>query len=245
MSFDNLFINQLLEALDHPEVSVKIRQILGGVETGSLQSEEREQMLQQIEELQSRLQEYQRIIDSKDQTIAVFKQEKTQMEAVLSTERTYFHEQLQQQQVELQRYKDNYLNLEKVYTLFLGLTPPVRSSLRGIFKGNSLPEFLYCGVQGENIDSLWEFIKKETIENKETDLASLKQIFSFFFDAYNKIFDTPVFQLLKTAAGERFSEDYHIRGGNSKVIGVISEVLLEGYFNSITNRVVKKSIVRI
>ncbi|SOC09129.1 hypothetical protein SAMN05880501_105183 [Ureibacillus xyleni] len=141
--------------------------------------------------------------------------------------------------------ESRFVGAEAAFSEFLQLTAPTRLALQGIFKGYSIDEFLYCGIQHENIEPLWEYIKREILEDRVSDIACLVGIFNFFFEAHNKVYDQPLFERLSVLVGDSFDEQEHIRGTQSKVSGMISEVLFIGFRNKKTNKIIKKSIVRV
>ena len=75
-------------------------------------------------------------------------------------------------------------NQIKVYTLYKELSPRAIKSLENIFKGDSIDTFIACGIQEDNINSLWYYIKNEIIEEKIEDINNLKIIFEYFFNLY-------------------------------------------------------------
>ena len=141
--------------------------------------------------------------------------------------------------------KSSWKDVRESYDTYLSLSSEVRESLKGIFRGGTIEEFFSCGVQYENIESLWDFIKIGVLEEKETDSKSLIFIFIFFFKAFNKIFASPLYVMEETNQGQLFDYDLHIRTGSSKVMGQISYVLLPGYRNAKTNKLIKKSVVKV
>ena len=129
------------------------------------------------------------------------------------------------------------------YALYEGLSSSTKASLKGIFKDDSLKGFLACGVQENNISSLWDYVKDELREEKNSDIKSLKTIFYFFFDSYQRAF--PIYRVQKVALGDEFDNEEHIKTNSSSVIGKVDEVVFVGWVNSKTKKIVKKSIVRV
>lgn len=140
-------------------------------------------------------------------------------------------------------YRDSFQEDLKVYEIYTQLSDSTKSSLKGIFKDDSLKGFLACGIQDRNINSLWEYIKDEIREGQNEDIPKLKEVFTFLFARYQMAY--PIFELQKVEVGNTFDEFNHIRHSDSKeVSGSISEVSFLGWINIKTNKVVKKSIVK-
>ncbi|MBU9712739.1 hypothetical protein [Evansella tamaricis] len=258
---NSAFINDLLAALEKEEVVLKIQEITTQKHTTNPpfqkeeKSEKKSELYKKITSLEKELAESKALQKFQEESLLQLKSKlqhetdnKTKIEQEYLRLQNKHAELFEQHKTVLQErnhYKENYEPLESIHNLFLNLSPNTKQSLVGIFKGMTIHEFLSCGVQYENLDSLWEYMKRETIEGSNQDLDSLNEIFRFFFHAYNKIYDSPIYEIQSTSIGQRFDEDLHIRGGNSKVIGEISSVLLNGYYNRINNKIIKKSIVQI
>ncbi|MBR8645900.1 hypothetical protein KEH51_23760 [[Brevibacterium] frigoritolerans] len=91
---------------------------------------------------------------------------------------------------ELQKRRADYREAEELYEAVQQLSETTKSSLKGIFKGGSVQEFIVCGVQYENISSLWDFIKNEIMEGREQEREILLALFLYFFQEYGKTYDT-------------------------------------------------------
>jgi hypothetical protein len=140
-------------------------------------------------------------------------------------------------------YRDNFEKELTIYALYEGLSSSTKASLKGIFKDDSLKGFLACGLQEKNIVSFWDYIKDELREEKNIDIKSLKTIFYFFFEGYNRAY--PMYEIQKVALGDVFDTEEHIKTNASSVSGKVDEVVFTGWVNSKTKKIVKKSIVRV
>lgn len=141
-------------------------------------------------------------------------------------------------------YRENFEEELKAYELFSSLSGDTKSSLSGIFKDTSLKGFVSCGVQEKNILSFWEYIKTELQEGKNSDTERLIQIYNFLFKQYRRAF--PVYELQKVTKGDEFEPLSHINHSSSKAVsGTITEVLLQGYINTKTSKIIKQSVVRV
>ena len=140
-------------------------------------------------------------------------------------------------------YRNSFEKELTTYTLYKGLTSSTKESLKGIFKDDSLKGFLACGLQEKNISSFWDYIKDELREEKNTDIKSLKTIFYFFFEGYNRAY--PMYEVQKVELGDNFDTEEYIKTNDSSVSGKVEEVVFAGWVNAKTKKIVKKSIVRV
>ena len=141
-------------------------------------------------------------------------------------------------------YRENFEDELKAYELFSSLSSDTKSSLRGIFKDASLKGFVSCGVQDKNISSFWEYIKTELQEAKNPDRENLIKIYDFLFGQYTRAF--PMYELQKVATGDTFEPLAHINHSSSKAVsGTITKVLLKGYINTKTSKIIKQSVVKV
>ncbi len=141
-------------------------------------------------------------------------------------------------------YRKNFEEELRIYELFSSLSTKTKESLNGIFKDSSLEGFLSCGVQDKNISSFWEYIKVELQEDKNSDIEKLVQIYNFLFQRYIKAF--PIYALQEVNAGDEFEALSHVNHSSSSAVsGTITKVLLRGYVNTKTSKVIKQSVVKV
>jgi len=140
-------------------------------------------------------------------------------------------------------YRESFEEDLRTYELYTQLLDNTKTSLKGIFKDDTLKGFIACGIQDRNISSLWDYIKDEIREEKNADIPKLKSIFNFLFERYQMAY--PIFNLQEVEEGNIFDDFKYIRHNSSKeVSGTISEVVFKGWINNKTNKVIKKSIVK-
>lgn len=155
---------------------------------------------------------------------------------------TDLQQQISSCQTEINAYKDNFSEELLIFDKFNNLSKQTSSSLSNIFKDDLLAGFMACGVQEKNINNLWEYIKNEDIENKNTDLPALKQIFGFLFTRY--LIAYPMYEKQQVAVGDAFDSQQHIKHSSSQnVSGEIQRVSFYGWINKKNNKVIKKSVV--
>jgi tetratricopeptide (TPR) repeat protein len=222
------FIEALMVSLQDERVIKKIKEI---VEAGSFS-----QMgvpKEQLREKEKEIAKLQQEIESKKEEISECQIMIHQLNEKMES---YFNE--------LQKRRADYREAEELYEAVQQLSETTKNSLKGIFKGGSVQEFIVCGVQYENISSLWDFIKNEIMEGREQERGILCALFQYFFQEYSKTYDTPLYKLQEVKMNEVFREDLYIRALNSKISGNITDILLPGYM-SINGKTIKKSVVRI
>ena len=141
-------------------------------------------------------------------------------------------------------YEENFKDELKAYELFTSLNTQTKESLYGIFKDSSLQGFLSCGVQDKNISSFWEYIKTELQEDNNSDIKKLVEIYDFLFQEYKRAF--PIYETQKVKKGDTFDTEKHINHSSSSAVsGRVTEVLLKGFINTKTSKIIKKSVVRV
>jgi regulator of replication initiation timing len=226
--WDDGFIEVLMVSLQDERVIEKIQAI---AEAGSF----------------SQMGEYKELLREKEKEIARLQQEVESKKEEISEYQikiTHLNEKMEAYFTELQKRRADYREAEELYEAVQQLSETTKSSLKGIFKGGSVQEFIVCGVQYENISSLWDFIKNEIMEGREQEREILIALFLYFFQEYGKTYDTPLYKIQQVKMNEVFREDLYIRAFNSKVSGNITDILLPGYI-SINGKTIKKSVVRI
>lgn len=148
----------------------------------------------------------------------------------------------------LEDYKKNVTEITKqqnVYKIFCSLLPDTKQSLKGIFKEESFVNFIACGTQRGNIDSLFELMKNRVMQDKYVNLEELVEILRYFIFNYNKTSDNATLKIQEVVVGERFDTEKHIRTVKSRPSGVVKKVLVIGYVNALNDRILQKSIVKV
>jgi len=149
-------------------------------------------------------------------------------------------------------YKSKYFQFKGIFQRqthtfyqYQSLSSQSKDSLSGIFKGSSFEEFLACGAQPGNIDTLWEFSRSQALTGNLEDVLILEEIIAYFVRLYNGTNDSPILAFQKVEAGDAFDADLHIRTQTSKPAGNISKVILTGLTNAFTGEVIKKAVVEV
>lgn len=143
----------------------------------------------------------------------------------------------------MQHYVEHFETLNIYYNNYISLGESVHRELENVIKVDCAENFLCSGTQWDNLEPLWDFISYKLDEYNDEKINKLIGIFEYLFERYNSV--TKIYSLLETQEGEELDEDLHTRASNSLVTGTISKVLLRGYKNIRTDRVIKKSMVRV
>ncbi|MGL4403452.1 MAG: hypothetical protein ACRCTS_07020 [Fusobacteriaceae bacterium] len=143
----------------------------------------------------------------------------------------------------LELYETQFNDLLQIHEKYNGLSEKTRGSLSGIFKSESIIGIISCGVQEENLNSLWDYIKDKIKEEKYEDIENLKGIFQKLFDIY--ILSNPKYERQDVKKDDFFDFETHIRHSSGRVNGKIEEIMLLGYINKKNGQVIKKSLVKV
>lgn len=210
---------------------------------------------QRERELQATIQVLQQ---AKEGAEAQWQQQKRQSDlqiSVLRQEKQSLEDQKRLWQGEKDKLQDQVKTLEwrlgpvrpwqEAYMLYQKLAPDIQKELQGIFTTSSLDGFIACGVQGENIWSLWDYAQIKCQAGDAKDLSVLQSLVDFFLSQHNLTFSAPRYVAQVVQVGEEFDVAKHIRSRDSKAAGRIASVCIQGYENRQTGKIVKKSIVRV
>lgn len=136
-------------------------------------------------------------------------------------------------------YRDTYSDLDEAYKIYLALDAATRSDLSGIFgSGESATGFFSGAVQESHLAPFWDYV------SRRTDNEELSRLFDFCFDTFNLGFREAPYVRLQVDCGSYFDSDLMRRTSQSRQMGKVSRVLLQGYQYSSGN-VVKKTIVEL
>lgn len=137
-----------------------------------------------------------------------------------------------------------YKEMEDAYMAFCKLTPETRKSLSNVFEKEDFYSFISSGMQWDNIQGMYHYLKNKIIENDNIDQDRIYIMLVFFFNACNNRFDKPMYSIISPKSNEKFNSDIHIIRGN-ETDGVINELLLFGYVNNRTNKIVERAMVTV
>lgn len=139
-------------------------------------------------------------------------------------------------------YRDNFGDDVKLFELYSRLSEQTRVSLSGIFKDTTIQGLMACGIQEKNISNLWDYLKNETINGVNDDVDNIVAMFLILFNRFRLAY--PMFELQNANIGDTFDTECHIKHNSSvRVSGSISQIILQGYVNTKTGKVIKPSVV--
>lgn len=238
------FLKLLKQALLEEEIAEQIRFMLSSSEMKKSNVEE--ELQQQIQDLQNEnkwLQDQLHIELEKTKQQKEMNQQINKSLTEVSNQYLSVKEQADLWRSKYQKINERFQEQIKIYETFQNLSPSLKSSLSGIFRGNSLEKFLFCGVQKQNVELLWDAIKIRVIDENYEELEELRAIFLYFFHAYNSTFEKPLYELQTVGENDKFDNELHIRTSKSRVSGYIKNTVFNGYINTNSKKTEKKSIV--
>ena len=235
---------ELLELLDDEDIQKKIKKII----KHNAKKEELNTIIKQkdeeIEMLKETIKKLKSFICDKNEKIENLKTTNiSQTNELQNMKKEYLDliEKNKKLNKKLNFYEKFFKEDSAIYELFNSLNENTKNGISSIFKDETLKGFLACGMQEKNIEALWEYIKYKIIENKPEDLEKLIKIFDFFFDRF--ILANPLYER-EMPKGE-FDTQKHINISSFNPSGEIDEVIFRGYKNTKTNKIIKKSIVKV
>lgn len=130
---------------------------------------------------------------------------------------------------------------KRIFKIYKSLDGKMRNELDEIFKGDSIEDFICCGVQYKNIDMLWE-ISKRAVLAKEENFQGTVEIFNYFFEKFSKTYKVPLYRKLSVSIEDKFDPNYHISCGSAS--GYVEKIYLNGYMDR-DRKVIKKAVVEL
>lgn len=144
----------------------------------------------------------------------------------------------------LEFYRSNFRDDLEVLELYERLSEQTHFSLSGIFKDTSVQGLMACGIQEKNISNLWDYVKSEIVNGNNADIASVISLFNLLFKRFTLAYS--MFSLQNVNSGDSFDTQCHIKHSSStNISGPISQIMLYGYVNSKTGKVIKQSVVKL
>ena len=141
-------------------------------------------------------------------------------------------------------YEKNFKIAENIYALYQKIPENIKQRMNNIFKGGNRYSFIVAVSDWNNIEGLWEFVKRRIIEEDAEGISELIDLFSNSFELFSLINANTRYVLLKPTAGERFDSDKHSIKG-IKTDGQIEKVLLNGIYDMEMKKIIFKSVVEV
>ena len=146
---------------------------------------------------------------------------------------------------EFDYYRAAYAELDAAYKNYLSLDEKIRYQLAGIFgDAQTVQGFLIGAANEKHLGDFWDYLCYALNDNRlsTVDAKVLTGLFDFCFDALNRSSREQIFFRLNTERGSRFNISTMTRTSNSRQLGFVQSVLLEGYAGR-TGNIVRKSLV--
>ena len=268
-------IQALLKALEDETVRAKVREIVVEIEppseneqVSSFDDSELECAKESLQKVESENEDLKQFIDKLKSLLCMEKEAKEKAEVrveqlsdqngdkdLLVAKLQADHKplldkknQLQNDVIELNQklkyYRDNFHDDLQALELYNRLSEQTRHSLSGIFKDNSVQGLMACGIQEKNISILWDYAKSETVNGNNDDITNVISLFNLLFKRFTLAY--PMFALQDVNFGDSFDTQCHIKHSSSlNTSGSIAQIMLHGYVNSKTGKVIKPSIVKL
>ncbi len=257
-------LKEFLDFLEEEEVHNKIKTIVQGEESGDTEEaatlkknnvklEELVKSLEDDKEMFEKLKaKLESMICKKDEDIESLTKNSEQKESEIKSHNTTI-DSLNSQihslksknsslDKELRALKNSFEADLSIFAEYEKLADSTKKSISNIFKDDSLNGFFACGVQEKNIISFWEYIKLEVINNKNRDIEKLNKIFDYLFEKYRLAY--PMYERQNTNINDVFDTQLQIKhNSSSNTSGKIKDILLKGYVNTKTDKVMKHSVV--
>ncbi len=223
-------------------------------------TDEREQLNQQVQTLTNEREQLNRQVQTLTDEREDFKQQVKDLNECLEREREDFkrqvetltteREQLNRQVDDLTKkfndadaeakfYRETYGELDAAYELYRTLDESTRSALAGIFgAGDNATTFFSGALQETHLADFWDYAARRP-ENE-----TLRRLFDFCFAAVNRGFREPPFARLNVAPGNFFDDEFMRRTSQSRQLGKVFRVFLQGYRYS-AGKIIKPTIVEL
>ncbi|MEJ8677966.1 hypothetical protein P0C22_05225 [Plesiomonas shigelloides] len=160
----------------------------------------------------------------------------------LKKETTHLEGENHKQNTKIAFYQNNFSTELRVFECYNKLSGLTKQSLDGIFKDTSIQGLMACGIQEKNISNLWDYTKNEIVNNSNQDIVHIINLFELLFERF--ILAYPMFTLQIVSVGDTFDTHSHIKHNSSiNTSGLIKDVVLRGYINTKTDKVIKASVV--
>lgn len=188
--------------------------------------EEKRQIEKKLNECEKNLNKVNEIIDSMQQEI----------------------EEAQKQKNRLEYFSNSYGEIDSMFKTYQQLNEDIRDELQGIFGNVDTPVMFFCNALQENhLDNFWDYISNKVNSGKfdRNIEKSLCKLFDFCFDMVNNSQQKPLYKRLQVQKGFDFDNTYMIKTADSSQLGNVKEVKLAGYVYTLTNNVVRRSLVQV
>lgn len=154
----------------------------------------------------------------------------------------------QQQKEILDYFSNGYGEIDSMFKTYQQLNEDIRDELQGIFGNADTPVMFFCNALQENhLDNFWDYISNKINSGKidRNIEKSLCKLFDFCFDMVNNSQQKPLYKRLQVQKGFDFDNTYMIKTADSSQLGNVKEVKLAGYVYTLSNKIVRRSLVQV
>ena len=155
-------------------------------------------------------------------------------------------EEAQKEKSRLEYFSNGYGEIDSMYEIYQKLNEDIRDELQGIFGNADTPVMFFCNALQENhLDNFWDYISNKINSGKidRNIEKSLCKLFDFCFDMVNNSQQKPLYKRLQVQKGFDFDNTYMIKTTDSSQLGNVKEVKLAGYVYTLSNKIVRRSLV--
>lgn len=198
---------------------------------------------EEINKILSEKGELEKNLNFKIETLKTDLQNKDNEILKLKKEMYGLNKKIEELNSDLQAENDKFKKAKEIFNEFNMLDSDIRDRLKGIFRGEGVENFVYCGVQ--DIENLWDNFKDElSKEPNENQTKYLNNIFDFFLEAYNQTEETPLYSI-DNGDYNTFIEDKMTRTKNGPIRGDVDTIYFRGLVNNRNNKLIKKTLIKI
>ena len=231
------------EHLTPAEEPPKSEEIPAAIELENL-SAERDKLQAERDKLQAELESMRRdknsVVAERDKLRGELESMRRDKNSVVA-ERDKLRGELAELQTQLdERFADGWA----LYKTFLMLDDEEREN-SGLYFDN-FKEFICSGAQQKRLEGVWEAALDCKRGGKFDDAKIFWEIFKYCVGLVNAAQGTQVISILNTQIGERYDTTNHSTSGtDSPTQGVVQEIILAGYQNNLSRKIIRKSNVRL
>ena len=148
----------------------------------------------------------------------------------------------------LDYFSNGYGEIDSMYKIYQQLNEDIRDELQGLFGNADTPIIFFCNaLQESHLDNFWDYISNKINSGKINNNIEKKlcKLFDFCFNMVNSSQQKPRYKRLQIQKGFDFDNTYMIKTADSSQLGTVKEVKLAGYVYTLTNNVVRRSLVQV
>lgn len=219
----------LLRLLDDQDVKDKIIELCHKKELADENRFFKEGNASLAKELRETKENVQREIASLQNNIKKLKEEKSETQ-----------KKMEDLKKALKPYEDNIT----MYETYHGLSLKTRTALSSVINTKTPIVFIASCSDPDHLKSVWDYTKTLLWDdNSENEIDLLKKTITYMMEIINSVGAVPLYEPIVSEPGRKYKDESHCKGPGSKSAGTIQQVLLEGYRQINTGKVICKSVV--